>query len=62
LEREYVRRLRLILYTELNAKNKRHEIGTLAILPQDIPSELLAAIKNKQKTCQKIRKMLIIHE
>jgi hypothetical protein len=60
--KEYVRRLRLILSTELSAKNKMHATGSLAV---PVPRYSFGIIDWHQEEIQKLdrktRKMLTIH-
>jgi hypothetical protein len=62
LKKEYIRRLRLILSTELSAKNKMQAIGSLAI---PVPRYRFGIINWYQEEIQKLdrktRKMLTIH-
>jgi hypothetical protein len=62
MKKEYVRRLRLIMNTELSAKNKMEAIGTLAIPVQRYSSELLNDIEKKcKKLDEETSKMLTVH-
>jgi hypothetical protein len=62
LKKEYIRRLRLILSTELSAKNKMQAIGSLVI---QVLRNSFGIIKWHQEEIQKLdrktRKMLTIH-
>jgi hypothetical protein len=62
LKKEYVRRLRLILSIELNAKNKMQEIGSLAVPVLSYSFGIINWYQEEiQKLDRKTRKMLAIH-
>jgi sortase (surface protein transpeptidase) len=62
LKKEYIRRLRLILSTELSAKNKMHAIGSLAIPVLRLSFEIINWHQEEiQKLDRKTRKILTIH-
>jgi hypothetical protein len=62
LKKEYVRRLRLILSTELSAKNKMQAIGSLAIPVLRYSFGIINWHQEEiHKLDRKIRKMLTIH-
>jgi len=49
LKKEYLRRLRLVLGTELSAKNKIQAVGSLAVQYLDTVLELLTGTKKNYK-------------
>jgi hypothetical protein len=62
LKKEYIRRLRLILCTELSAKNKMQAIGSLAIPVLRYSFGIINWHQEEiQKLDRKTRKMLTIH-
>jgi hypothetical protein len=62
LKKEYIRRLRLILSTELSAKNKMQAIGSLAIPVLRYNFGIINWHQEEiQKLDRKTRKMLTIH-
>ena len=62
LKKEYLRRLRLVLGTELSAKNKIQAIGSLAV---PVPGYSFGIVnwhqEELQKLDRKMRKLLTIH-
>jgi hypothetical protein len=62
LKKEYIRRLRLILSTELSAKNKMQAIGSLAIAVLRYSFGIINWHQEEiQKLDRKTRKMLTVH-
>jgi hypothetical protein len=62
LKEEYIRRLRLILSTELSAKNKMHATGSLAIPVLRYSFGIINWHQEEiQKLDRKTRRMLTVH-
>ena len=61
LKKEYLRRLRLVLGTELSAKNKIQETGTLAVPVLRYSFEIINWCQELQKLGRKMMKLLTIH-
>ena len=61
LKKEYLRRLRLVLGTELSAKNKILAIGSLAVPVLRYSFGIFNWQKELQKLDRKTRKLLTIH-